>query len=75
MQQAESLFDPISFGRAAARSYGLVVNAVATSGRSHRWRVGDLLIAAVAHSRGLHLYTRNPDDLVGLDDLVTVVTV
>ncbi len=75
LQQAESVFDPIDFDRAAARSYGQVVNAVALSGRSHRRRIADLLIAAVAHSRGLDLYTRSADDLTGLDALVTVVNI
>ena len=73
LQQAEALFDPIDFDRAAARSYGQVVNAVASSGRSHRRRVADLLIAAVAHAHGLDLYTRNPGDFDGLDVLLTVV--
>lgn len=75
LQQAESVFDPIGFDRAAARSYGQVVNAVALSGRSHRRRVADLLIAAVAHSRAIDLYTRNADDLTGLDPLITVVSI
>jgi predicted nucleic acid-binding protein len=75
LQEAEELFDPIDFDRAAARSYGQVVNAVASSGRSHRRRVADLLIAAVAHARGLDVYTRNPDDFFGLDALLTVVGV
>src|SRR6266496_4690319 len=44
LQQAEALFDPIDFDRAAARSYGLVVSAAASSGRSHRPRIADLLI-------------------------------
>lgn len=35
----------------------------------------DLMIAAVASSRGLPLYTRNTDDFVGLESLVTVVPV
>jgi predicted nucleic acid-binding protein len=75
LQQAEALFDPIDFDRAAARSYGLVVNAVASSRRSHRPRIADLLIAAVAHAQGLELYTRNPRDLAGLGSLVTIVPV
>lgn len=75
LQQAESAFDPIDFDRAAARSYGQLVSAVAVSGRSHRRRVADLLIAAVAHARGLDLYTRNAGDLEGLDDLIIVVGV
>jgi predicted nucleic acid-binding protein len=75
LQQAEALFDPIDFDRAAARSYGQVVAAVAFSGRSHRRRAADLLIAATAHARGLTLYTRNPDDFSGLEPLVTVIAV
>jgi predicted nucleic acid-binding protein len=33
------------------------------------------VIAAIAHANGLDLYTRNPDDFVGLDELVTMFTV
>jgi hypothetical protein len=49
------------------------VAAVAETGRSHRRRVADLLIAAIAHANGLALYTRNPDDFSGLSDLVSVI--
>lgn len=72
LQQAEALFEPLEFDRAAARSFGQIVAAVAASGRSHRPRIADLLIAAVAHTNGLALYTRNPKDLAGLEDLVEV---
>jgi hypothetical protein len=72
LQQAEALFDPIDFDRAAARSYGEVVAAVTAAGRSHHARIADLLIAAVAHANSLALYTRNPDDFVGLDNLIAV---
>jgi hypothetical protein len=75
LQQVEATFDPLAFDTAAARSYGQVVAAVAGSGRSHQRRIADLLIAAVAHSNGLTLYTRNPGDFSGLDDLVRVVAV
>lgn len=75
LQQAEALFDPIDFDRAAARSYGEVVAAIAAAGRSHRPRVADLLIAAVAHANGLVLYTRNPSDFVGLENLIAVTPV
>ena len=75
LQQAEALFEPIDFDMAAARSFGQMVSAVASSGRSHRGRFADLLLAAVAHARGLTLYTRNPDDFAGLGDLVTIVAV
>src|SRR5450631_2931813 len=59
--------------RRAARSYGQVAAAVSTTGRSHRSREADLLIAATAHVNGVVLYTRDPDDVSGLDDLVTAV--
>lgn len=72
VQEVESLFEPIPFDAAAARSYGLVVAAVADSGRKHRRRDADLLIAATAHAQGLDLYTRNPDDFAGLEQLIRV---
>ncbi len=75
LQQAEALFDPIDFDRAAARSFGQVVAAVSGAGRSHRGRLADLLIAAIAHARGLALYTRNPDDFAGLNDLITILAI
>ncbi len=73
LQQVESLFDPLDFDAAAARSFGQAVAAVAAAGRSQRSRVADLLIAAVAHANKLPLYTRNPHDFAGLSPLVTVV--
>lgn len=72
LQQAEALFEPLEFDRAAARSFGQVVAAVTASGRSHRPRFADLLIAAVAHANGLDLYTRNAKDLAGLEGLLVV---
>lgn len=75
LQQVESLFDALAFDTAAARSYGQVVAAVVAAGRSHRSRLADLLIAAVAHANRLALYTRNPQDFVGLEDLISVVAV
>ncbi len=73
LQQVEAAFEPLPFDATAARSYGQIVAAVVETGRSHRRRVADLLIAATAHANGLALYTRNPDDFAGLSDLVHVV--
>ena len=73
LQQIEATFEPIPFDVTAARSYGQVVAAVAESGRSHRRRIADLLIAATAHANGLVLYTRNPDDFTGLGSLIEVI--
>lgn len=75
LQQVEAAFEPLPFDVAAARSYGQIVAAVADTGRSHRRRVADMLIAATAHANRLALYTRNPDDFAGLTTLVEVVTV
>ena len=73
LQQVEATFEPLPFDATAARSYGQIVAAVAETGRSHRRRIADLLIAATAHANGLALYTRNPADFAGLSDLVHVV--
>src|ERR1035437_3098360 len=73
LQHVGATFEALPFAATAARSYGQIVAAVAETGRSHRRRVADLLIAATAHANGLALYTRNPDDFAGLSDLVHVV--
>jgi len=75
LQQVESVFDALEFDAAAARSYGQVVASVVAAGRSHRSRVADLLIAAVAHANQLDLYTRNPDDFKGPDGLIRIVAI
>ena len=75
LQQVESLFEPLDFDRAAARSFGQVVAALTVAGRSHRSRLADLFIAAVAHANRLPLYTRNAQDFVGLSSLITVEAV
>ena len=60
------------FDAAAARSYGLVVAAVFSGGRTPRKRFADLLIAATAHANQLDLYTRNAEDFAGLEHLIRV---
>jgi predicted nucleic acid-binding protein len=68
-------FDPLPVDDVVADSYGLLAARVAQVGRQPRVRVMDLLIAATAHAHGASLYTRNPGDLSGLEDLLTIVTV
>ncbi|MCT2587006.1 type II toxin-antitoxin system VapC family toxin [Actinophytocola sp. S1-96] len=68
-------FDPLPFDSDAATRYGSLVALTISVGRSPRPRRLDLMIAAIASSRNLPLYTRNIDDFVGLDDLVTVIAV
>jgi predicted nucleic acid-binding protein len=75
LQRAEHEFDPIPFDAEAARAYGRVVAAVLTIGRKPRRRATDLMIAATAMAAGLPLYTTSPDDFIGLDRLLTVVSV
>ena len=75
LQRAENEFDPIPFDADAARVYGRICAAVISAGRKPRRRVADLMIAAIAVAEGLPLFTTNPDDFKGLDDLLTVVPV
>jgi predicted nucleic acid-binding protein len=76
LQRAETTFEPLPVDAAVARAYGRIYAAVAATGRKARGRRSfDLLIAATALAVDLPLYTRNPDDFVGLDGLVEVVQV
>jgi predicted nucleic acid-binding protein len=75
LQRVEREFDPIPFGTEAARTYGRVVAAVVAAGRKPRGRAVDLMIAATAIAEDLPLFTTNPDDFIGLEDLLTVVPV
>ena len=76
VQRVEATFDPIPVDAAVARAYGRVYAAVAAGGRKARGRRAiDLLIAATALVAGLPLYTRNPDDFAGLENLLQIVPV
>jgi hypothetical protein len=75
LQRAEHEFDPVPFDAEAARAYGQVTAAVIGAGRNPRHRTADLMIASTAIAAGLPLYTTNPDDFAGLDDLLAVVPV
>ena len=68
-------FNPLPVDEAVAESYGRLAARTVSSGRQPRRRVMDLMIAATAHAHGATLYTRNADDLRGLEDLVTIVSV
>jgi predicted nucleic acid-binding protein len=75
VQRAENEFDPLPFDAEAARAFGRISAAVADAGRTPRRRVADLMIAAVAAAQGLPLYTTNPSDYLGVEDLVDIVAV
>ncbi|MFI7441405.1 type II toxin-antitoxin system VapC family toxin [Nonomuraea indica] len=68
-------FEPLPFDADAASRYGSLVALTLAAKRDPRPRRVDLMIAAIASSRGLPLYTRNTDDFAGLEDLLTVVPV
>jgi predicted nucleic acid-binding protein len=75
LQRAESEFDPIPFDAEAARIYGRLTAAVVAAGRKPRRRVADLMIAAIAVAQELPLYTTNPDDFSGLEELLAIMPV
>jgi predicted nucleic acid-binding protein len=75
LQRAEAAWEPLPFDAGVARRYGHLVALVLASGRDHRPRRMDLMIAATAAENGLPLFTRNPLDFRGLEAAVTVVPV
>ena len=76
LQRVEATFDPLPFDAAAARAYGLLYAAVVSAGRKARGRRAiDVFVAAVARANELPLYTNNPSDFAGLEDLVEVIPV
>ncbi len=76
LQRTEATFDPLPFDAAAARAYGRVYATVTVAGRKARGRRAmDMLVAAIALSAQLPLYTCDQDDFAGLDELLEVVPV
>ena len=72
LQQAEADFEPLPFDAAAARSFGRVAASLRRAGRKTAARTYDAMIAATALAHGLPLYTCNPKDFEGIDDLDVV---
>lgn len=68
----EQRFHALPVDDRVARSYGRLAAEVHAAGRQPRARVMDLLIAATAHAHEARLYTANPEDLRGLDDLLDI---
>lgn len=66
----ENTFDALPVDDAVAREYGHLAAAVVQAGRPPR--VADLLIAATARTHHAELWTRNADDFVGLESLLTI---
>jgi predicted nucleic acid-binding protein len=75
LQRAESEFDPVPFTAEAARAFGRVTAAVIAAGRKPRRRTADMMIAATALAERLPLFTTNPGDFTGLEDLIRIIAV
>ena len=72
LQVTEASFDPLPFDASAARTFGRVAAELRRSGRTARARSFDAMIAATALSRGLPVFTANPEDFNGIDGLEVV---
>ena len=72
LQWAASSWDPLPLDGEVARAYGRLYATMRGSGRASRRRFADLLIAATALAHSLPLFTRNPSDFAGLEDLVEI---
>jgi tRNA(fMet)-specific endonuclease VapC len=69
VQLAESSFEALPFDPVAARAFGAVAASLRRAGRKIEARAYDALIAAIALGNGIPLYTCNPEDFAGIDDL------
>lgn len=72
LQQAEADFVPLPFDAAAARAFGGVAASLRAAGRKPAARAYDAMIAAIAISNGLPIYTANPTDFEQIDRLDVV---
>jgi tRNA(fMet)-specific endonuclease VapC len=72
LQQAEVDFDPLVFDAPAARTFGRVAASLRRCGRKTTARSFDAMIAATALAHDVPIYTCNPNDFSGIDDLTVV---
>lgn len=72
VQQAEADFNPLPFDASAARAFGRVAASLRRAGRKPSARAYDAMITATALANGLPVYTCNPTDFSGIDDLTVV---
>jgi len=75
LQRVEATYQPLPFDAEAARQYGRVYATIRATGRTPRRRLADVLIACVALANDLPLFTVNPQDFTGLDEMLTIVAV
>lgn len=72
LQETEAAFDPLPFDAAAARVFGRVAATLRRAGRRVQPRAFDALIAAGAIAQDLPVYTCNPRDFAGIEELALV---
>lgn len=72
LQETEAAFDPLPFDAASARAFGRLAASLRRNGRQVRPRALDVLIASVAVANDLPLFTCNPSDFTGMEDLALV---
>jgi len=72
LQEAESDFDALPFDSDAARAFGRVAASLRARGHKPAARSFGALIAAIALSRQLAVYTCNPADFQGIEELEVV---
>jgi tRNA(fMet)-specific endonuclease VapC len=72
LQQVEADFSPLPFDAAAARAFASVAAGLRRAGRKPAARAYDAMIAAVAVSQALPVYTANPVDFAAVPGLDTV---
>jgi tRNA(fMet)-specific endonuclease VapC len=72
LQQVEADFEPLPFEASAARAFGRVAASLRQAGRKPAARAYDAMIAATAIANGLPLYSCNPSDFDGIEELETV---
>ena len=69
LQQAEADFDPLPFDAQSARAFGRLAASLRAARRKVQARGYDAMIAATAIANGVPLYTVNPGDFSGIDEL------
>jgi len=62
----------LPFDAAAARAFGRVAASLRRAGRKPAARAYDAMIAAIAIANELPIYTCNPTDFTGVDELRVV---
>lgn len=70
LQTAEAYFTPLAFDADSARAFGRVSAQLRSTGSKRKARAYDALIAATALRHRLPIFTCNPQDFAGIDDLV-----